>query len=357
MKASAQFEKNIDKTAWEALLQGVPDGNEFLSPTWFQAWEKTFKDEKWSLSNRFLSLKNSTGLLAVLPVGKRLLLPFISFLAIPSYYMPQRAFPVKDCELANALGIILKFLESNLDATALRIGPVDTNNQFYNAIKNQLSTNQWSCIELPSGDLYNLELADNWDAYSKNIRGRAKKADYYLRKINKKGKVELKLYTKLSTDDIDKILDDLQTIESNSWVAKSGDPRFLGKSNKQFWQCVLVDDYLKTLFKIWIIYFDDEAAGFCLTLDSGTVRYQLINGYVSSLGKFSLGHIIFKQMIVDAIESGIKRINFGEGDSGHKSEWGAKPSSQLIDIIAFRPGLAGKILVFCYKIISKFKKN
>ena len=92
-----------------------------------------------------------------------------------------------------------------------------------------------------------------------------------------------------------------------------------------------------------MLYLDDEPVSFCLVLDTGPIRYQLINGYSKSVRQHSTGHILFKEMIFDAIETGVERICFGQGDPGHKGEWGAKPSVELIDLIAIKPGLFSKL--------------
>jgi len=126
---------------------------------------------------------------------------------------------------------------------------------------------------------------------------------------------------------------------------------------------VPLQDYgLSRSIKIWMLYLDDDPVSFCLVLDTGPIRYQLVNGYSKSVKQYSTGHILFKEMIFDAIETGVQRICFGQGDPGHKREWGAKSSVELIDLIAMKPGLFGKLVSVVHsssllkflKIIFKF---
>ena len=49
-------------------------------------------------------------------------------------------------------------------------------------------------------------------------------------------------------------------------------------------------------------------------------------------------------MLQDAIHMGIETVNLGDGDAEYKDRWGAKPGSQLIDYIYFRPSLIGRLL-------------
>jgi CelD/BcsL family acetyltransferase involved in cellulose biosynthesis len=110
------------------------------------------------------------------------------------------------------------------------------------------------------------------------------------------------------------------------------------------------------MVKVWILYLDDEPVSFCLVLDTGPIRYQLINGYSKSVRKHSTGYILFKEMIFDAIETGVERICFGQGDPGHKGEWGAKPSVELIDLVAIKPGLFGKLALVAYNIMNEIRQ-
>lgn len=47
---------------------------------------------------------------------------------------------------------------------------------------------------------------------------------------------------------------------------------------------------------------------------------------------------------------GFKTVNFGLGEAEYKDRWGAKPGSQLVDYIYFRPGILGYILYSALKI-------
>lgn len=155
---------------------------------------------------------------------------------------------------------------------------------------------------------------------------------------------------------------ELQRIESESWVAASGEPRFMGEKNFRFWMNLLQDYGLSRSIKIWMMYLDNAPVSFCLVLDAGPIRYQLVNGYSKSVKQYRTGHILFKEMAFDAIETGMERIGLGQGDSGHKGGWGARPSAKLIDLIAIKPGLFGKMVSVAYssnllkflKIIFKF---
>jgi len=270
--------------------------------------------------------------------------------------MPFRDLPVKAdmedqvinlmvCQMAHVKGVV-----------GVRIGPVENCSPTLLALKDSFRQHGWTIIELSRGALQYLELPKNVADYVPMISGRAKKAGYYLRRFKRRGDVSITVKTGLSSNEWQETLHELQKIESESWVAASGEPRFMGGKNFRFWRGLLQDCGLSRSIKIWILYLDDDPVSFCLVLDTGSIRYQLVNGYSKSVKQYSTGHILFKEMILDAIETGVERICFGQGDPGHKREWGAKSPVQLIDLIAMKPGLFGKLASVAHNTRMKFVK-
>jgi CelD/BcsL family acetyltransferase involved in cellulose biosynthesis len=238
----------------------------------------------------------------------------------------------------------------------MRIGPVENCSPTLLALKDSFRQHGWTIIERFLGTLYYLELPKNVADYVPMIGGHAKKVDYYLRRVKKRGDVSITVKIGLSSNEWQDTLRELQKIESESWVASSGEPRFMGEKNFRFWMDLLQDYDMSRSIKIWMMYLDDDPVSFCLVLDAGSIRYQLVNGYSKSVKQYSTGHILFKEMIFDAIETGVERICFGLGDPGHKGEWGARPSVELTNLIAMKPGLFGKLASVAHNTTTKFVK-
>ena len=92
---------------------------------------------------------------------------------------------------------------------------------------------------------------------------------------------------------------------------------------------------------MWVLYFNNEPVSHCFGLDAGDHRYIIANSYAERAAKHSTGTILVRYMIQDAIDRGLTTINYGQGDSGYKTRWGAKPARQLVDWLALRPGTVG----------------
>jgi len=354
--ATVSIENSVDSVEWQQLMPTIRPENRFLSPIWFQSWESAFLNTgSWKGPIRYMTFRLNEKLSGVLPFVVQKL-SFIQFLSLPGYYMPFRDLPVKAdmedqiinsmvCRMANVKGVV-----------GARFGPVEYCSPTLLALKNSFRQHGWTTTELSRGALQYLELPKNVIDYAPMVSGRAKKADYYLRRLKGRGGVSIIVKTGLSSNECEATLHELQKIESESWVAASGEPRFMGEKNFQFWMGLLQDYDLSRSIKIWMLYLDDDPVSFCLIMDSGPIRHQLVNGYSKSVKQYSTGYILFKEMIFDAIETGVERICFGQGDPGHKREWGAKSSVELIDLIAMKPGLFGKLATAIHNIAIKFVK-
>ncbi len=360
--ATVSIEDSVDFVDWKRLMQTIRPGNRFLSPIWFQSWESAFLNTgRWQGPVRYMTVRLNGRLSGVLPLVVQRL-SIVRFLSLPGYYMPFHDLPVKADMEDQVINSMVRRMAHVNGVVGARIGPVENCSPTLLALKDSFRQHGWTIIELSRGDLNYLELPKSVADYVPMISGRAKKVDYYLRRFKRRGNVSITVKTGLSSNECQETLHELQKIESESWVAASGEPRFVGEKNFQFWMSLLQDYSLSRSIKIWMLYLDDDPVSFCLVLDTGPIRYQLVNGYSKSVKQYSTGHILFKEMIFDAIETGVQRICFGQGDPGHKREWGAKSSVELIDLIAMKPGLFGKLVSVAYsssllkflKIIFKF---
>ena len=328
---------------WQQLMSTVSPGSRFLSPIWFQSWESTLLDSgNWQGPVNYIMVRLDGRLSGVLPLAIQRFSIF-RFLSLPGYYIPFRDLPVEADKVYQVVDTMVCRMARVKGIIGARIGPTENGSPTLLALKGSFRHHGWTIIEKFRGKIFYLELPKNIVDYVPIISGRAKKANYYLRRLKKIGDVSMKVKRDLSSNEWQETFRELQKIESESWVAESGEPRFLGENNFRFWKSLLQGHELRKVVKVWMLYLDGEPVSFCLVLDTGPIRYQLINGYSKSVKQHSTGHILFKEMIFDAIETGVERICFGQGDPGHKGEWGAKPSVELIDLVAIKPGLFSKL--------------
>jgi hypothetical protein len=355
--ATVSIEDSVDFVDWQQLIPTIRPGSRFLSPIWFQSWESAFLNTgSWQGPVRYMTVRLNGRLSGVLPLVVQRL-SIVRFLSLPGYYMPFRDLPVKAdmedqvinsmvCRMAHVKGVV-----------GTRIGPMENCSPTLLALKDSFRQHGWTIIELSRGDLNYLELPKSVADYVSMVSGRVKKTNYYLRLAKRRADVSITVKTGLSSNEWQETLHELQKIESESWVAASGEPRFMGEENFRFWMNLLQDYGLSRSIKIWMMYLDNAPVSFCLVLDAGPIRYLLVNGYSKSVKQYRTGHILFKEMAFDAIETGMERIGLGQGDPGHKGGWGARPSAKLIDLIAMKPGLFGKMVSVAYSSsLLKFLK-
>jgi CelD/BcsL family acetyltransferase involved in cellulose biosynthesis len=344
-----------DAERWASLLGRVRPGTEFLGPAWLLSWRRAFlPGDTWHEPLRYVCVNDEDGrMVGLMPLARQGKFGMY-LMSVPGYYMPFRDV-LLDTEAGARIATELVAALRRGGGLGLRLGPIEKSGATYTAIAAALSEQHWTLLELSRGELLYLQLPDSIEAYLPVVRGRAKKAEYFRRRMEKRGTVRIEVSSDLAVTDWMPVFDDLVNIESRSWVTERGEPRFMGAANRVFWEGLFGDAGLSAALKVWILYLDDDPVSFCLTLNSGPIRYQLINGYAEAARQHSTGYIIFRAMILDAIENGIQRICFGQGDPGHKGEWGALPCEELVDLVAMKPGLVGRAAVGTYRLLQRWR--
>jgi hypothetical protein len=156
----------------------------------------------------------------------------------------------------------------------------------------------------------------------------------------------LRHYNGCSPDEWREVFRDIRTVEAHSWVAQSGEPRFLGARNELFWETLLADEWFSQAIHAWLTYHQGTAVTFNLVLDSGHTRYGIATGYDARVAKFSTGAKIIHHVNCDAFTRGLRRVNRGLGDPGYKTQLGARALSSLVDVVAFCPSWVGSVAYF-----------
>ena len=206
------------------------------------------------------------------------------------------------------------------------------------------------------GTTYAVDLPGTWAELERRIgKSLRSNVQYYERKLGREGALEIRCIRGPDNPSWQTVVDDLGSIERCSWQFREGGRlRFHGKRNAEFWRNLLVDNRFGQVAAAWVMHFNGEPVSFCFCLDCGDIRYILANNYAESVHRYSTGSVLYKHVFRDAIESGaIRRINIGLGDPGYKSRWSAQPAFDLVDWIAFRPGLRGGALDLAWRLRSK----
>jgi hypothetical protein len=226
----------------------------------------------------------------------------------------------------------------------IRFGPIPNNDALLLTLNGELERTGWKVMRKEIGEEFVFENPGGVEKYTASLgNNRRRDVEKHWKKLCRRGPTEIRHFNNCTVSEWETVLRDLRAVEAASWVATSGEPRFLGQSNELFWRTLLLDAWFRQAIHVWLIYHADVAVSFNLVLDSGNTRYGIASSFDIRFAEFGTGCKLFQQVAYDAFSRGVERINGGLGDSGFKTGWGAKPLSTLIDLVAFSPSLSGNV--------------
>ena len=338
--------KLFDRVADVSLHKTAPDlpaGLGFLNLEWYAAWEECYLPiENPGIPVQCISLVDD----ADRTVGA---CPFfiktffgLRLLSVAGYYYPFRSFIVaKDSVSKCSKGFVEAIQQMNL-TSIVRFGPTEEESPVTRNLLSTFTAKGWKCYQQDRGEQYFINLPEEFAQYKNNL---SKKMLGNLRrdtnKLVKLGTVEYKKFNDLQEDKWNCVIDDCSMIESNSWLDKSsqGKMRICGK--EAFWKRLLKDKSTSEKISIWVMYLDKKPVSFNVAIDADGYRYGVSSQYDAAFRKYSVGLAMHFHVIEDAINTGIKIFNMGDGDSGYKQRWGAMPGTRLVDYIYFKPNIIG----------------
>lgn len=329
----------------------------FIHPNWYLQWERCLlPDRDWRGPIRFLQASaHPGGVVAVLPLARQLKGP-ITFWSLGGNYEPFRGFP-SDCRNPErTASAVAEAIESFADIRALRMGPVRADDSAVMALCALLDRRGWSVHRSTLGLTFEVAPGPDWNEYFSGLgTGLRRSIRYDEKALKKLGEYRVAHFGERGAPLGREVVSDLATIESASWLAsRGGTARFTSAKQQAFWTEIFLDPGLSRHCHVWIMYSSGNPISFCFAIDAGRSRYIVANNYSEKFSKYSTGSILYSAVFRDAIEvRGISLINIGLGDSGYKQRWGAKPSFELADIVAFRPGVVGRVLDGAYWLREK----
>lgn len=134
------------------------------------------------------------------------------------------------------------------------------------------------------------------------------------------------------------VFDQLAAIEAESWIARAadGDPKFLKESNRRVWERAVADPELAARLGASILTVGGVPAAFNFTLRVGDTLHVIANSYSERFADRRPGRILLYRDFQQAAADGMARIDWGAGDAGYKSEMGATPGPEIIDLLFVR---------------------
>ena len=257
---------------------------------------------------------------------------------IPGSYWPFRSFVVDQAadpaSPAAALGALAKHV------TALRIGPVYDGDVAATLLIEAARASGWAVLDRFVADSWLLDMAAERRAGTWPRNSTLRKNRFHEKHLASHGEPGWHF---LGGADWPAAFDELASIEEKSWIAAKtdgSDAKFTTTGHGAFWRAAAADPVLATMLRAALLRIDGVAAAFSFDLDTADLKYAIANSYDPAFAKHSPGKLLYYRNLVEALDRGIERVDWGAGDSGYKQVIGAERGPAIRDWLLIRPGLA-----------------
>lgn len=317
----------------DALAARNLSGHSFLRAAWYAAGGTS--------SGRTLLLRSpDASPLAAIPTvafGPA----FAGLRKVPGSYWPLRGVPIApECsvfELAQALGDPA----ARRLGPVWRIGPVRADDPATGRLLAAAQLAGWSALARPAGTAWVIDCAaarrEGWPRASTARRLRRLE-----RRLAACGQVRWDIVR--GTGWHEGVLEELASVEAGSWIAANTDgsgAKFMKPDQRAIWRSALGDPVLADMLCATILRVDGRAVAFSFDLDDGPVRYGIAGSYHRDYAAQEVGKLANYRALADAIADGRETVDLGAGNSGYKSNMGARAGYDLVDLLIVRgPGAA-----------------
>jgi hypothetical protein len=315
----------------DRLAETSDPDRSFLRRAWYRG------DARQGLCTLLARRRDGTPLIAIptRPIGPMML----RARSVSCGYWPFRSFPMAsdttDAEIAAFLGCAI--VQKSM-GPALRIGPVYDNDPGVQRLTAMAQTMGWTLLTRTLGTTYIQHAADQAAAGEWPGKSRARKMRTYERKLTEQhGAFDVRTIT--GNQWTDAVWGDLAAIEAASWVGTKTDhsgAKFLNTAHLRYWRMAVTDPVLAANLRATMLYVGTQPVAFSFDLQAGDVLYGIASSYREDMARFSPGQILTTRLIDDNLARGIRRIDWGSGDTGYKRALGAQAGAQIVDHMLVR---------------------
>ncbi|RXD05197.1 GNAT family N-acetyltransferase [Sphingomonas sp. UV9] len=284
--------------------------------------------------------------LPFVPLGPRM----FGMATIPGCYWPFRSFGIALEAGEPALKTALSTLANHVNG--LRIGPVYDTDPAANTLIAAARAQGWTAIDRTISDSWSLDVPRAKDGQPWPRNSTLRKNRFHEKHLAEHGALDWRF---LSGADWPAAFVALGTVEQTSWIAHATDRtgmKFTADGHLAFWQAAVADPVLAGMFRAALLTVDDTPAAFSFDIDTGELLYAIANSYDPRFAKHSPGKLLYWRNLVAAQARGIRRVDWGGGDSGYKQVIGATVDAPIRDWLLFRPGLpalAGRLFGWVWR--------
>jgi len=278
---------------------------------------------------------------AAIPLIQRRFGP-LSVREVPGSYWPYRSFPMaSDASEANLAALLASPAARAALGRAWRVGPIYADDPAAARLVAAAQRSGWTVLQRRLGtcfvvDLARLTATGPWPS-SKTLR----KNRWLERRLAEAG--ELDFRTVSGTQWNQAVFELLAGIEAESWVGRKSDARdtkFLDLASRRVWERAVDDPIIADRLRCSILHIGNVPAAFTFSLRCGDTLYFIANSYSERFTEGSPGRVLLYRDFQRAADEGVATIGWGAGDPGYKSEMGARPGPEILDLLIVRGPLA-----------------
>lgn len=314
---------------WRQLMLQAPQQQQLFSPEWFRTWADTWgATGQWTGGTSIIAARNSSGMLAgLLPLGRPRIGPF-SVYSSGGHSAPHRGV-IAAFGQETAVGAAIGRFIADQSWPFIQLSPILSSSTACQAMIDQLREQNVFLHHYESREDITLHAPSSWEEYCREFlsRRQVRRLSSDERRLQRAGKTDIRHYRRTTPEETAEMFASLKSIEAHSWMATRRDavPRFTNPALLNFWhrltlECLSPQDNLDC----WVMSLDRRPVSFCFTLTSGSVRYVIANNYDNAVRRFRSGSVLYRDMIQDGIQRGVRRFGFADGSLHYKSRWGAR---------------------------------
>lgn len=314
----------------DQLAASAPDGQAFLRGAWF------CRGEPDAITTLVARRGDGSPILALPmrhlgPTGLRAR-------SLAGSYWPYRSAAIDQSTGVGDMRAVLEHpVTQEMIGPLLRLGPIYQDDRLAQLVIAAADAMGWHVLIRDMGQSWVQHLpppgsGDIWPSKS-----RRKKVRRLSARLEEQGPLTVRIVR--GADWSRQIFHDMARIEEKSWVGKRTDrsgAKFLNPQMMAHWQRVVVDPDLADMLTATVLYVADRPIAFSLDLVAGSVQYGIASSYDEDFADRSPGQIVTVHAVDHTIARGVRRIDWGAGDSGYKQELGAVPGSRIHDILLVR---------------------
>lgn len=340
----------IAATDWPQWRDRLPPRNQrsaFWSVEWLEAWGQSFLPyQEWSGPISGAAVLSSDEVLGILPLARQRAGPLI-VRSLAGPYAPYRTIPVGEDPAGQRAfaDSLAAWLQMQPPSAALRLGPVLASDPGVVALVDALLDAGWRGLGSISGPALTLDLPDTADTLLRSASPSLLKNIRYLRRRLERDAGTPRLQRRVLHANPAELLRTAGAVEARSWVAREGGETKFGKAAYvDFWTRLGRSQMRGAEVVIWLLEVGDAAVAFSAHVETAKTVHVIANGYDESWKAYSPGSLLSEAVLTDACRRGRCWLNWGQGDSGYKTRWGARDADRLLDMLLFHPGALGRSL-------------